>query len=253
MSAPFRRIAAELRRQIADGTLAPGDLVPSESELVARFGTSRETVRKALNELKREGHIQSTQGARSRVRRQAPTLMQSTGAVWRLRREGGSPNFNAQMAASGQKAEQRLLFVEIVEAVPEIAERLQIPDGANVVMRRLLFFVDGEPVQRSDGYYPAAQFADTAIARNERIAGGALAYVEDVMGRRIARFIDRIAARLPRPDECVDLRIDPGVPVARTLRVALDESGTPVEVLDTVAIGERHLYEYEIDVPPATA
>ncbi|MFI6505281.1 GntR family transcriptional regulator [Nonomuraea typhae] len=250
MTAPFRRIAAELRQQILDGTLAPGDLVPSEAELAARYGTSRETARKAMTELKREGYVQSAQGARSRVRRPTPTLMQSTGAVWRQRRAGGTANFNAQMAVLGQKAEQRLLFVEIVAATPEVGERLQIPDGANVILRRVLMLVDGAPIQRSDGYYPASLFADTPIARNERVAGGVAAYIEDAMGRRIVRFVERVAARLPRPDECLDLQIDPGVPVARLLRTAFDESATPVELLDTVAVGDRHVYEYEIDVPP---
>ena len=66
-----RQIAAALRRQFAAGELRPGDLLPSENELVARFGVSRGTVRQALVALRQEGTIAGSRG-RPSVVRQAP-------------------------------------------------------------------------------------------------------------------------------------------------------------------------------------
>ncbi|SKA14284.1 Transcriptional regulators [Marinactinospora thermotolerans DSM 45154] len=58
----YRRIAAELREQITDGTFAPGAALPSESALVRLYGVSRGTARQALSELEGSGLIVSVHG-----------------------------------------------------------------------------------------------------------------------------------------------------------------------------------------------
>ncbi len=60
MSEPvYTIISSHLREQILEGTLLPGDVLPSENELCRRFGTTRETVRKGLKQLEQEGLIYS--------------------------------------------------------------------------------------------------------------------------------------------------------------------------------------------------
>lgn len=56
------RLAGDLRTSILSGTLSPGDALPTEHALAERYGTSRVTVRKALNTLCHEGLILSHQG-----------------------------------------------------------------------------------------------------------------------------------------------------------------------------------------------
>jgi GntR family transcriptional regulator len=58
----YLQIAAELRGQIASGALPRGALISSESELARTHDASRITVRRALNELKAEGLVDSRQG-----------------------------------------------------------------------------------------------------------------------------------------------------------------------------------------------
>ena len=58
-SAAYAAIYTALRRQIFSGQLAPGDLLPSESQLCAEYNVSRETVRRGLKELDSEGLIYS--------------------------------------------------------------------------------------------------------------------------------------------------------------------------------------------------
>lgn len=53
--AAYLRIAATLRQRIDRGSLAPGAAIPSEAELRREFGVARETVRRALAELERDG------------------------------------------------------------------------------------------------------------------------------------------------------------------------------------------------------
>ncbi|MGV9269819.1 TetR/AcrR family transcriptional regulator C-terminal domain-containing protein [Kitasatospora sp. NPDC003701] len=60
---PFRRIAADLRRRIATGDLAPGDRVPSTRRIAEDWGVALATATKALTVLRLEGLVE----ARSRV------------------------------------------------------------------------------------------------------------------------------------------------------------------------------------------
>ena len=57
--AAYAAIYTALRRRIFSGELAPGDLLPSESQLCAEYNVSRETVRRGLKELDSEGLIYS--------------------------------------------------------------------------------------------------------------------------------------------------------------------------------------------------
>lgn len=63
----YLQIYNEYSSQIHSGKLLPGDKLPSESELADAYGTSRETVRKALNLLFREGYIHKIKGKGSFV------------------------------------------------------------------------------------------------------------------------------------------------------------------------------------------
>lgn len=53
----YVQVATILREQIAAGELAPGDPVPSESQLQATHKVSRVTVRKAVDVLRNEGIV----------------------------------------------------------------------------------------------------------------------------------------------------------------------------------------------------
>src|SRR3954463_8047286 len=67
------RIAAELRRRITAGELAPGARVPSTRAIVQRYGVAMATATKVLTTLRHEGLIRSVPGVGSVVAGEAPT------------------------------------------------------------------------------------------------------------------------------------------------------------------------------------
>ena len=67
-----RQISRELMTEIAAGRYAPAGRLPSESQLVARFGASRPTVARALRDLQEQGLIERRVGSGSFVSRRAP-------------------------------------------------------------------------------------------------------------------------------------------------------------------------------------
>ncbi len=67
-------VAAQLRRQIVTGELREGDALPSETELMERFGVSRPTLREAFRILESEQVIQVRRGARGGGRVMMPDV-----------------------------------------------------------------------------------------------------------------------------------------------------------------------------------
>ena len=64
---PYRQIADDLRGQIKNGRLKPGERVPSNKALSERYSVATATIRSALDELRNEKLIQ-TQGHPRHVR-----------------------------------------------------------------------------------------------------------------------------------------------------------------------------------------
>src|SRR5262245_58061903 len=77
----YAQLLDELRQQIADGLLLPGDRLPSESQLMEAYGISRGTVRHAVSILVHEGLIDRTHGAGSFVRKASSTATTSINDV----------------------------------------------------------------------------------------------------------------------------------------------------------------------------
>ncbi|WP_327291098.1 GntR family transcriptional regulator [Streptomyces sp. NBC_01198] len=248
----YRKIADELRTLILLGKLRAGEKLKSENELKDQYDTTRVTVRKALALLKADGLLISEQGRGVFVRPRPNVQMLTTGANFRERRDTGVSNFNAEAAAQGLRPEQRISSVETVPAPPDVAERLGVADGAEVIVRRRAFFVNDEPMQLVDGYYPAALFAGTEVTEARRIRGGVSRLIEDPdgpIGQRITHFVEDLEIRMPTPAETDALKIPPGVPLARVLRTAHTSAGQTVEVLDSRVPCDRHVFRYVIDVP----
>ncbi|MFD2612499.1 FadR/GntR family transcriptional regulator [Paenibacillus gansuensis] len=68
----YEAIMEQIKQQIVDGTLKPGDKLPSTRELSERFGVGRSTTREALSALKAMGYIDIRQGGGCVVLQSAP-------------------------------------------------------------------------------------------------------------------------------------------------------------------------------------
>ena len=58
----YQQLADEIRQQIADNALKPGDRMLTEAELSQKFEVSRITVRKAIDQLVEEDYVVRKQG-----------------------------------------------------------------------------------------------------------------------------------------------------------------------------------------------
>lgn len=58
----YLQVKNHIKHQVLEGQLKPGDIIPSERELMRQFGLSRSTIRKAIKELEYEGYLVKVQG-----------------------------------------------------------------------------------------------------------------------------------------------------------------------------------------------
>ena len=140
----YEQLRSQLRDRIERGVYRPGDLFPSEAELMAEHSVSRITVRRAIAELQREGLVTTRQGAGTYVsdpsRAGAQCLLSFTSVVLREGRQPGA----------------RLLSMAVEQGPAHIAAQLGLSTDTDVVHIKRLRTVDGEPVFLSDAYIPAS-------------------------------------------------------------------------------------------------
>jgi GntR family transcriptional regulator len=247
MRQPWELVADILRQAIADKKYRPGDQLPSENQLAAQHGASRPTIRRALQDLRLKGLIETRQGKGAFVRMPSPIAITLTAANYQRHRQEGRPGFAAQMDEQGHTSRQEILEVGPVPAPSEVAQRLGIDEDAEVVMRRLRFVVDELPVQLVRVYYRPELAAGSQLEQPIPIPDGVHGELRR-LGVQVTRFVeDFMGARLPDPDEERALQLPSGVPVTRNIRTAY-AGDQPVEVMDTISHGEVVSFRFEVQV-----
>jgi GntR family transcriptional regulator len=241
----YQQVASELRRAIYSGVLGPGAQLPTEAQLMEDHGVSRNTVRLALGELVNEGLVTRTPRRGTVVRDRRPLLM------YPQRELEPQPSGELREAfayAVTQEGREPSQYIEVltVSPVEEIASRLELAEGELAVVRRRLRFVDGQPYNTNDSYFPRDLVADSEIARPGDIARGANRVLEE-LGHAQVRVVDDIWARMPNQDEVERLQLELGTPVMVYVRVGYDADDTPVRVAVSVLPADKHLIRYELD------
>lgn len=244
----YHQLAALLREQIYRRDLKPGDQVPTEAELAERYAASRNTVRLALNLLRNEGLLTSHRGLGTFVRDAPPMKYYAslTGSRRkRLEADRRRDTFGQQVEAQG-KTPRQVSTVDVIPADDEMRARLALDVDHQLAVRRRVMYADDEPLQLGDSYYPLDIVKDSPIMNEADIVQGTDQVLED-LGHTPTRYEDEITWRMPTAAEAYVLRMPPGVPVGRLVRISFDQNDRPIEVYIVTLPGDRHVLLYEVD------
>jgi GntR family transcriptional regulator len=241
----YKQIADHLRERIIRRDLSPGEALPSERALIEGYGAARGTVRQAISLLKAEGLIQVEHGRGSFVRPSPPVKRLASDRFARQHRKGGRAAFLAEIESEGRQPAVEVLRVGRGRVSAEIARRLELDEGAPVLIRQRRYLADGEPLELATSYIPWELAEGTAMTHKNTGPGGIYARIEE-RGRRLDHFMEEVTARMPSPDETRRLRLSVGVPVFQLVRTAYDVDGNAVEVCDTVMAADRYVLSYEL-------
>ena len=239
----YKQIADDLRASIIEGAIPRGGKLPVEAELSARYSVARETVRSALDVLLNEGLIYKSRPQGYFVRDSEPMYYRPQAE---FRPQPASPEMDRFMSENSDKGREptQSINVTIVDPPPEVAERLQLQPGEPAVVRRRIRYLDGEPYNINDSYYPLTLAQGTDIMQPGDIARGANEVLAE-QGYEQVRAFDEFYIRMPTPDEAERLDLLPGTPVARHICTGITADDQPVRVVLNILPGDRHVIVYE--------
>ena len=142
----YMYIKIALTNRIKSGELEVGAKLATEKEMCDLYGCSRLTVRKALEELTREGYIYKIQGKGTFVKERTPQKQNFsviTSCSTLIRSQNMTPT-------------KKILFEGIVPATADIAQRLGLHEGDSVLEYRRVYFANGTPVIYGCSYFNAS-------------------------------------------------------------------------------------------------
>jgi GntR family transcriptional regulator len=249
MQLPSRRIAGDLRAAIEAGELAPGARLPSERDLARQYATARNTAREAIGILQSEGLVVARHGRGVFVRERPPLMRLGANRYSRAAREqtGVSP-FRIEVMKQGRTPRAETRSVTRGPAPVDVAERLDLDEGSEVVRRENWYFADDEPLQLGVTFIPVSIAEGSPLATETRLGRGSIYGRFEDLGYSITRIREEVSARMPTPEEAHGLDIPPGVPVLEVLHTSYDQAHQPFEVTRFVLRADHNGLDYEMPI-----
>lgn len=222
----WQAIANALRSDLAEGRYGPGDKLPTEAALAARFGVNRHTVRHGVAALVSEGLV--------RTRRGAGAFVAATPTEYPL---GRRVRFHENLIAAGRRPEKRLLALEERAATQGEAQALQVNVRDAVCAYHGLSLADGHPIAVFESLFPLERLAGITAALEQM--GSVTAALAHVGVSDYSRASTRLTAVRATATHALHLQVSEGDPLLRSSGVNQGLDGRPVEYGRTFFAGDR--------------
>ncbi|HSH06390.1 MAG TPA: GntR family transcriptional regulator [Burkholderiales bacterium] len=230
----YRQIKDLLLEGLRRGEWRPGESIPSEMELAARFRVSQGTVRKAIDELAAENLLVRRQGKGTFVATHGEPQVRFR--FLRLTPDGGEP----------VAAQRELLEFRRARASAELARLLALKPGEPVIMLKRRIAFDGSPVLLEEVWLPGNRFKGVTAAAITEHEGALYNLFETEYGTRMVRAEERLKAVSADAAAAELLGVAPGHALLQVERLSFTYGDTPVEWRRGVYNTDRHYYRSEL-------
>lgn len=214
----YLQIKSLIMRSLQGGEWKPGEVIPSEMELAARYKVSQGTVRKAIDELATENLVVRRQGKGTFVATHSEKQIQYR--FLRLAPDDGNDDV---------RLERRFIDCRRQRLGAEIARLLDLRAGDAAVQVRRLLLREGKPVVLDDIWLPGQQFKGLTAERLSEHAGPLYGLFETEFGVRMIRADEKLRAVAADAAAAGWLGVAEGVPLLSVERVSYTYADRPVE------------------------
>ena len=216
----YRQVASQITRSLQASEWKPGEAIPSELDLAARYKVSQGTVRKAIDDLAASNLL---------VRRQGKGTFVATHA------EEQTQFRFLRLMADGQSGEReplsrRFLDCRRQRSPADVARALGLAGGEPVLQVRRRLYFRGQPVVLDDIWLPATLFKGLTSTRLSAYQGPMYGLFESEFGVRMVRAEEQIRAVMADEAAAVLLDLAVGAPLLSVERVAFTYDDRPVEL-----------------------
>ncbi len=230
----YQQIKALMTKSLQHAEWRPGEAIPSEMELAARFKVSQGTVRKAIDELAAENLLVRRQGKGTFVATHAEEQVQF--------------RFLRLMPDSGETGgmTRRLIDCKRQRAPAEVARSLHLSAGDPVIrVRRVLSFREA-PVVLDDIWLPSALFKGLTVERLAAHRGPMYGLFEAEFGVRMIRAEEKIRAVAADAASAELLALGVGAPLLSVERLSMTYDDQPVELRRGLYSTASHYYRNDL-------
>lgn len=215
----------------------PGEPIPSEIELAARYRVSQGTVRKAIDELAAENLVVRRQGKGTFVATHAEQHVQYR--FLKLVPDSGDLNHEGP-------AERTIVDCRRQRASAEVARALSLRTGDPVLQVRRVLAYGGVPTILEDLWLPGTPFKGLTAERLSQWHGPMYALFETEFGVRMVRAEEKLRAVLPDAQQARLLGVDTATPLLSVERVAHTYHDTPMELRRGLYRTDTHHYRNDL-------
>jgi GntR family transcriptional regulator len=212
----------------------PGDKIPSEHQLREQYDVSRNTAKKAIEDLVQDGILYRVQGTGTFVSK--PKIEQSLSGFY---------SFSQVLKEKGLKPTDIILEVKIEKASTKIAKALKINKDDEVIMLQRLRCANEEPIILESSYLPKKRINDV---EKIRLVGDTPLY--DILANEFNIVVNSAKETfepvLVRDYEEIHLGVKEGYPALLLERVAYDRLKQPVEFCKSIVRGDRCRFYTEL-------
>lgn len=230
----YHQLKERLKDSISKGHWKSGDKIPSENQLMDQYQVSRNTAKKAIEELVQEGSLYRIQGKGTFVAK--PKLQQSLMGFY---------SFSKVIKEKGMNPKDIILKISEVQPSSKVKEALQIKDDDMVIELQRLRCVDDEPYILESSYIPK-----NVVPNKEELKKLERLSLYDLLDQHfnvvVTRAKEAFEPVLIRADESWYLQTKEGLPALLLERTAFDANGLPVEFCRSIVRGDRCRFYTEL-------
>lgn len=225
----WAQVLGDLRARMALAEFR--DRFPTDDELAAAYGVSRQTVREAVRRLQEEGLVERRRGRGTTVAE--PVLEQPLRALYSLA---------LTVSHHGLAERNEILAAERRPAPPDVAEALELGRGEDVVFLERLRFAGDEPLSLERSWLPWS--AARGILRADLEHGPLYDALNDACGLRVTSGSERISPIVPPSADRAVLRMPARTAAFLVERRAL-AGDRAVELRRSTVRGDRYRFVAE--------
>lgn len=229
----FELIAADIQHSIKDGTLKPGDKLPTVVEFCELYGVSKITVRRAMERVAELGLVTSRRGSGTFVK-DTDGLPQSMLYSGQMDHASG---FTAEHGNKGQQVESRIYDFGIEPPSEDIARYLNISKDDFVYRICRTRLADGVPIVIEYTYMPIDLIPGL---KKQHLLGSIYSYIHDTLGLTISSFHRTVRAVASTEEEAERLSVQPGDPLLELEQIGFLDNGLAFEYSISRNVGTRY-------------
>ena len=229
----YQQIKSLILQSLQAGAWKPGEMIPSEMELAARYRVSQGTVRKAIDELAAENLLVRRQGKGTFVATHAERNVQYR--FLRLLPDSGDRNEEGP-------TQRNIISCRTVKGHSEICKLLQVPTGESLIHVRRVLVLAATPTILEDIWLPGSSFKGLSAEQMRDYPGATYAMFEVEYGVRMVRAEEKLRAVLPDESHAELLQVDRQTPLLSVERVAYTYNDVPMELRRGLYRTDTHHY-----------